>query len=59
VNGALKNFIKEKMLGNEYAMNNQSEDENNYSSQMDSRMGLNKGESFRTRDFDQSQNSNL
>ena len=40
-------------------MNNQSEDENNYSSQMDSRMGLNKGESFRTRDFDQSQNSNL
>jgi hypothetical protein len=52
VNGALKNFIREKMLGNEYAMNNQSEDENNYSSQMDSRMGLNKGESFRTRDFD-------
>ena len=47
------------MLGNEYAMNNQSEDDNNYSSQVDSRMGLNKGESFRTNDFDKSQNSNL
>lgn len=40
------------MLGVNYAMNNQSEDENNYSSQMDSRMGLAKADSFRTRDFD-------
>ena len=45
MNGALKKFIREKMLGtiNEYAMNNQSDDQDNdYSSQVDSRMGLTK-----------------
>jgi hypothetical protein len=62
VNGALRTFIKEKMLGtsnNEYAMNNQSEEGDNYSSQVDSRMGLNKGESFRASDIAGSHNSNL
>jgi hypothetical protein len=58
VNGALKAFIKEKMLAanttntNEYAMNNQSDHDDNYSSHnLDSHHGLNKGESFRTQDF--------
>ena len=42
-------------MGVEYAMNNQSDHDQSYTtSQMDSRIGLKKGESFRTTDLDKS-----
>jgi hypothetical protein len=42
------------MMGIDYAMNNQSDNESYLTSQMDSRVGLKKGESFRTTDLDRS-----